>query len=62
MTREQDPVLERVKRQLPAEPDAFQRLEDRRASKARRKRATAGVVGLGVAAVLIGRASCRERV
>jgi len=53
MTREQDPVLERVKDQLPKEPDAFQRLEDRRASKASRKRATAGVVGLGVAAVLI---------
>jgi hypothetical protein len=54
MTREQDSVLERVKQQLPNEPDAFQRLEDRRASKARRKRATAGVVGLGVAAALIG--------
>lgn len=54
MTREQDPVLERVKQQLGNEPGVFERLEDRRASKARRKRATAGVVGLGVAAALIG--------
>ena len=54
MTREHHPLLERVKQQLPTEPVAFQRLEERRESKARRKRATAGVVGLSVTAVLIG--------
>jgi len=53
MTREQDPVLHRVKQDLPTDPNAFQRLEARRESKARRKRATAGIVGLGVAAAVI---------
>jgi hypothetical protein len=53
MTRERDALLNRIKEQLPTQSDAFERLVDRRESKARRSRITAGALGVGVTVALI---------
>ena len=53
MTRERDALLTRIKDQLPARPDAFERLVDRRGSKVRRTRITAGALGIGVTVAMI---------
>ena len=53
MRREHDPVLDRVRRQLPPSTDAFERLERRREAKAMRSRIVAGTVGLSVTAALV---------
>jgi hypothetical protein len=53
MRREHDPVLDRVRQQLPPSTDAFKRLERRREAKAMRSRIVAGTVGLSVTAALV---------
>jgi hypothetical protein len=53
MTRDRDALLDRIKDQLPTQPDAFERLAELRETKARRRRATAGAVGIGLAVALI---------
>lgn len=53
MTRERDALLERVRAQLPVVPDPFERLVQRRAVKAQRKRVAAGALGLGITVALI---------
>jgi hypothetical protein len=53
MTRDRDALLDRIKDQLPAQPGAFERLAELRETKARRRRATAGAVGVGLTAVLV---------
>jgi hypothetical protein len=53
MKREHDPILDRVRAQLPPSADAFERLQRRREAKAMRSRVVAGAVALGVTAALI---------
>ena len=53
MKREHDPILDRVRAELPPSGDAFERLQRRRETKATRARAVVGAVGLGVTAALI---------
>jgi len=53
MTRERNAVLDRVKAELPTSPDAFARLRDRRERRAVRRRITAGVLGVGVTAMIV---------
>jgi hypothetical protein len=53
MTRERSAVLDRVKADLATEPDAFDRLRERRERKVERRRITAGVLGVGVTAVIV---------
>ena len=53
MKREHDPILDRVREQFPPSPDAFERLQRRRETKATRSRVVVGAVGLGVTAALI---------
>ena len=53
MTREHDPILDRVREQVPPPGDAFERLERRREAKAMRSRIVAGAVGLGVTGALV---------
>jgi hypothetical protein len=49
-------VLDRIERQIPADPDAFRRLEERRDRRAMRRRVGGGVAGAGltIAIVLTG--------
>jgi hypothetical protein len=53
MKREHDPILDRVREQLPPSADAFERLQRRREAKTTRSRVVVGAVGLGVTAALI---------
>jgi hypothetical protein len=53
MTRERDALLDRIKDQLQMQPDAFERLVDRRESKARHSRIASGALGIGVTVALI---------
>jgi hypothetical protein len=52
-TRDHDPVLDRVSRELPPETDGLERLRERRTAKSRRSRTTASLLGLGVTAILL---------
>lgn len=47
-------LLDRVKALVPPPADALPRVHDRRRAKARRARVTAGVVGLAIAAAILG--------
>jgi hypothetical protein len=48
MTDDSAAVLDRIERQIPADPDAFRRLEERRDRRAMRRRVAAGGVGIGL--------------
>lgn len=53
MKRERNAVLDRIERELPAAPDAFERLRDHRERKVVRRRVGGAVVGLVVTGALI---------
>ena len=52
MNRDRNELLERIEHDLPVQPDALERLRDRRDEKSRRGRVTAGVVGIGLTAAI----------
>lgn len=54
MTRSRSDLLDRIDRELPAQPDAYERLRGRRERKAMRRRVAGGLVGVGITAALIG--------
>ena len=53
MKRERDPILDRVRQQVPAPPDAFERIQRRRDAKAMRSRVIAGGLGIAVTIALV---------
>jgi hypothetical protein len=54
MTRKPDPLLDRVRKQVPLPTPTFGRLQARREAKARAARLRAGALGLAIAGALIG--------
>jgi hypothetical protein len=56
MTNDPTALLDRIERQLPADPEAFRHLEDRRDRRAMRRRVGGGMVGVGltIAILLVG--------
>ena len=53
MNRDRNELLHRIQHDLPAQPDAFERLRDRRDERSRRGRVSAGAVGLGLTAAIV---------
>lgn len=53
MTRDRNAVLDRVQRELPVDPDAFRRLEERSDRRAVRRRVAGGVVGVSLTVAIV---------
>lgn len=54
MTRSRNDLLDRIDRELPALPDAYERLRGRRERKVMRRRVAGGIVGVSITAALVG--------
>lgn len=54
MTRDRNPVLDRIGQDLPAPSDAFERLQARRDARTMRRRVAGGALGIGITATLVG--------